>query len=217
MILFPLNVPVDPHSGPAREWIIAELSKPEYQAAKPTWFDQVSAAFWHWLNSLKLQANGVTQAPILLLVGLIVIAGIVAAYFFFGPPRLNRRSSIGALFGHEDERNADAMRRSAVDAAARGDYTAAIEELFRSLARGLTERTIVTTSPGTTARDFAARAGAAFPALAGRLVEAAVAFDRVRYLGETGTAETYGELLALEGDLRNSDARATLASPVGVL
>ncbi len=212
MIRLPFDVPVDPHSGPAREWIIAELSKPEYQAAKPTWFDQASAAFWNWLNSLKLQANGVTQAPVLLLVGLVVIAVIVAAYLFFGPPRLNRRSSVGALFGQSDERNAEAMRRSAADAAARSDYTVAIEELFRSVARGLAERTIVTTSPGTTARDFAAQAGVMFPLLAGRLVAAAMTFDRVRYLGDIGTAEAYLELVALDAEVRSTRV-ALVVSP----
>ena len=39
------------------------------------------------------------------------------------------------------------MRRAAERAAAAGDYTTAIAELFRALARGLAERTVVTTHP----------------------------------------------------------------------
>jgi hypothetical protein len=211
MTAVPFDVPVDPGSGQARDWIIAELSRPEYQAARPTWFDRASSAFWDWISHLTIASNGVSQGPILLLVLLVVIAAIVAAYFVFGPPRLNRRSTIGALFGENDDRDAAAMRRSAAEAALRGEYTLAIEELFRALARGLAERTVLTTSPGTTANSFAARAGDAFPALAGRLASAATHFDSVRYLGAPGTVSAYNELMALDADLRSS--RPVLASP----
>lgn len=214
MIGISLDVPVDPNSGQARDWIIAELSKPEYQAAKPTWFDQASSAFWDWISHLTITSNGVSQGPILILVALVVIAAIVAAYLVFGPPRLNRRSTIGAIFGDDDERDAAAMRRSASDAALNGDFTLAIEELFRALARGLAERTVLTTSPGTTANSFASKAGDAFPALAARLAGAATDFDRVRYLGASGSATTYNELQALDADVRSS--RPVLPNPVGV-
>jgi hypothetical protein len=202
MIGLPLRVPVDPDAGPARQWIIAELSKPEYRAAQPTWFDRLSSAFADWLSGLRLQSDGISQGPILLAVAAIVIAGIVAAYFVFGPPRLNRRSAIGVLFGEDDTRDAAAMRRAAADAAGRSDYTVAIQEMFRSIARGLAERTVVTTSPGTTALGFATRAAVAFPTMADRLAAAATSFDRVRYLGATGTPDDYRVIAGLEAELR---------------
>lgn len=210
---FPLDVPVDPDAGQARQWIIAELSKPEYRAAQPTWFDRLSSDLWNWLSSLKIQTGGISQAPILLVVGALVIAAVVAAYFQFGPPRLNRRSAAGVLFGEDDERDAAAMREAARVAAALGDYTLAIAELFRSIARGLAERTAVTTSPGTTARDFAVRAAESFPAFADRLAESAAAFDRVRYLGRAGSGEAYRLMAALERELRS--ARPLLDTPIG--
>lgn len=217
MIGIPFDVPVDPNAGQARDWIVAELSRPEYQAAKPTWFDEASSAFWNWLSHLSISSNGISQGPILLLVGLGVIAAIVAAYVVFGPPRLNRRSTIGALFGEDDERDAAAMRRTASEAALRGEYTRAIEELFRAIARGLAERTVLTTSPGTTAKSFAARAGDSFPALSERLAGAATDFDRVRYLGEPGSRPAYDALLALDADLRSTrpllPSAAVLDSP----
>jgi hypothetical protein len=203
MIAVPFQVPVDPDAGPARQWIIAELSKPEYQAAQPTWFDRLSTAFTDWLDGLKLQTDGVTQTPVLLIVGAIVIAAVIAAYFVFGTPRLNRRSSsVGALFGDEDIRDAAAMRRAAQDAAQRADYAVAIQELFRAVARGLAERTIVTTDPGTTAVGFSVRAAATFPAFSDRLAAAAAGFDRVRYLGGDGTLGDYRALVELESGLR---------------
>jgi hypothetical protein len=199
----PLDVPVGPDAGQARDWIIAELAKPEYRAAEPTWFDRLSQAFLDWLGSLKFGVGGAAQAPLLFAVGGIVVAAAVVAYLIFGPPRLGRRSTVvGSLFGDDDSRDSAAMRRAAADAAGREDYTLAIEEQFRAIARGLAERTVLTVSPGTTARDFAGRAGTSFPALAARLTTAAETFDGVRYLDRTGTRDGYLELTSLETTLR---------------
>lgn len=199
----PWDVPVDPDAPDATEWLITELSKPEYQAAKPTLFDRIAQAIGDWLDSLQL---GSAEGPPALgfgVVAAIVVAAVVVAFLVFGLPRLNRRSTVtGALFGDDDARSAARIRQDAERAAAAGDYSAAIVDMFRSLARGLAERTLVSTTPGTTARDFAARAGATFPALADRLATAAVSFDGVRYLGRTGTADEYRDIAALEAALR---------------
>ena len=74
--------------------------------------------------------------------------------------------------------------------------------MFRAIARGLAERALVTTTPGTTARDFSTRAGATFPYLADRLAESAASFDGVRYLDRHGTPEQYEAITALERDVR---------------
>jgi hypothetical protein len=207
MILFPFDIPVQPDAGPARRLVIAELSKPEYRAAQPTLFDRLSSDFFTWLMSIRIQANGASQGPILLVVGIVIVVAIIAAYLAFGPPRLNRRSTIGVLFGEDDQRDATAMRRAAEDAARAGDYTLAIEERFRAIARGLAERTIVTVTPGTTAVGFASRASTSFPPFSDRLSAAATSFDGVRYLGVIGTEEAYRELADLDGDLAGSRPR----------
>ncbi len=208
-----VDVPVVPDSGQAQRWVVQELSKPEYRAAQPTWFDRASQAFWDWLQSLKIDGGPGAQGPILIVALVVVVAAVVAAFFIFGAPRLNRRSVVGGtLFGEDDARDAAAMRRSAEEAAARSDWVLAIEEVFRSIARGLAERTLVTVSPGTTARDFAARAGVVLPAFSERLSAAASAFDDVRYLARTGTEATYREAALLERDLRA--VRPALSSAV---
>jgi hypothetical protein len=200
-----LDVPVDPDSGEAQRWVIQELSKPEYRAAQPTWFDRASKAFWDWLQSLKIDGGPGVQGPILIVALIAIIAALVAAFFIFGAPRLNRRSAVsGALFGHDDARDASGMRRSAENAAAQADWVLAIEEIFRSIARGLAERTLVTVSPGTTARDFAVRAGVVLPGFSERLNAAASAFDDVRYLGRDGTEAAYRAAADLERDLRTT-------------
>ena len=196
------DVPVEPEPDEAREWLITELSKPPYQAAQPTLLDRISQAIGEWFNSLTLP-DGPPGAG-LGLVLVLIVAAVVIALLIFGLPRLNRRSRVaGALFGEDDDRDATAMRRDAAAAAARGDHTLAVAEQFRAIARGLTERLVVTTFPGTTARGFAQQAGTVFVAEQKRLVEAAVVFDAVRYLGASGTAAQYDELVSLDTELRS--------------
>jgi hypothetical protein len=204
-----LDVPVDPDPPEAREWLIDELAKPVYQAAQPTLFDRIAKAIADWIASLQF---GDVQGPPafgLAVILTLVVVGIVVAILIFGVPRRNRRSAVaGSLFGDDDDRSAARIRQDAEAAAANGDFSAALVEMFRAVARGLAERTIVTTTPGTTARDFARRAGLVFPDLGGRLVDSAAVFDGVRYLGRPGTEEQYRAMASLEGALRS--ARPTL-------
>ena len=203
------DVPVDPGADEARRWLLDELTDPRYEAAKPTWFDQLSSAFLDWLISLADGDSGGPSGLLLAIVVVLVVAALVAAFLIFGVPALNRRSTVtGALFGQDDERSAAAMRRAAEDAAARGDWAVAIEEAFRAIARGLAERTILQTSPGTTAHGFSDRAAALVPALAAELASAADSFDRVRYLGRPGSEAEYREVARLEAELRGTRAPA---------
>lgn len=207
-------VPVTPDGPEARRWLLNELAKAPYQAARPTWFDLLAKAVKDWLASLFVPSNG-SLAPVLILVLVVVgVALIVIAFVLFGLPRLNRRSARGReLFGETDRRGADALRRAAEAAATSEDWTTAIQELFRALARGLAERTILSVEPGTTAHAFGDRAASVYPAERERLVAAAAVFDRVRYLGGTGTAEEYAALAALERDLRS--ARPAVLEEIG--
>jgi hypothetical protein len=199
------DVPVDPDGDQATQWIVEELAKPEYQAAKPTWWDLLSQAIWNWIGSLDFSGLGVLQGPVLAILVLVIVAAIVLALVMFGRPRRNSRSNVvGALFGEDETRDAQALREAARRAADAGDWALAIEELFRSLARTLDERVLVSTLPGTTANGFARMAGEVFPDHAGRLRAGAVAFDDVRYLGAAGSEDDYRALLALEGELRTA-------------
>lgn len=209
------DVPVDPDADEARRWVLDELSDPRYEAAKPTWFDQLSAAFLDWLTSLGGETTGGPSGLLLAIVVIIIVAALVAAFLIFGVPALNRRSAVaGALFGQDDERSAAAMRQAAADAASRSDWSLAIQESFRAIARGLAERTILATSPGTTARGFSARAAAVFPPLAEGLAAAAGSFDGVRYLGRPGTETEFRAVARLEAELRN--ARSPVLDSLGL-
>jgi len=203
------DVPVDPDGPEARRWLLDELSKAQYQSAQPTPLDQLVRAIMDWINSL-INGLGSVQIPGIgnllgLVAVLIVVVLLVVAFLVFGLPRISRRSSAGgALFTEHDTRDAAAMRRDAERAAASGDYAVAITELFRALARGLDERALVSTFPGTTASELATRAAEVFPDAASRLALAAASFNGVRYLGAAGSAEEWEQLVALERELRTA-------------
>jgi hypothetical protein len=203
MIFLPLDPPVDPDRPEAHDLLQEELLKPEYLQAKPTPWDNFIGDLTDWINHLTFgQAQG-PPAFGLLIVVLVIVALLVIAFFVFGLPRINRRSRVtGSLFGEDDARTAAQMRTAAEAAAAKSDYATAIAEMFRSIARGLAERTILSTSPGTTAHDFGARAALAFPQETRALADAALAFDDVRYLGRPGTPAQYDAIQRLERQLR---------------
>jgi hypothetical protein len=214
MIAPPLRVPVDPDAPEAQRWLLQELAKAPYQQQKPGLLDQLLQQILDWIQSILPKAGtgaGPDLGGLVPVLGvLVLVVLLVVAFVVFGLPRLNRRSRAGGeLFGDDDERDAITLRRVAERAAAAEDWTTAIVELFRALARRLDERAIVSSFPGTTARGFAARAGDAFPDAAPHLAACAADFDAVRYLGEPGTREGWERIRSLEAELR--DARSAHA------
>jgi hypothetical protein len=200
------DTPVEPDRDEAVEWMLRELSKPAYRAAEPTWFDRLASGFFEWLQSLfEAEVPGTPPSIVWIVMVLLVIAAVVTAYFLFGRPRLNRRAAMTVgLFGEDDDRDASTMRTIARQAAARGDWTTAIQELFRALARGLSERGIVETSPGTTASGFASQASGRYPDRGDDLTSAAAVFDGVRYLGRVGVETDYLRIEQLDSAIRAS-------------
>ncbi|TFC80448.1 DUF4129 domain-containing protein [Cryobacterium cheniae] len=196
-------IPIDPDAPEARQWLREELAKAPYEAARPTWFDRLSTSVLDWFTSLTAPSADGFAAWVPLLLTVAVVVMIVAAVLIFGLPRLNRRSRLATdLFGVDDRRAATDLRRAALAAASHRDWNLASAEMFRALARGLSERTILIVTPGTTAHSFAARAAEAFPGERVRLADAAELFDGVRYLGIEGTEQRFLALAALESDLR---------------
>ena len=208
------DVPVVPDAPEARDWLLEELSKPEYAAARPNLFDRLSQEFFDWFLRLFRPGDSVPLDWLPVAIIGLVVAGLVAALLIWGLPRVNRRSRPATgLFGDDDRRTAAELRTAAAAAATAGNWTLAALEQFRAIARGLAERTIVVVSPGTTAHDFTARASAAFPPVSDDLASAAEVFDRVRYLGQDGSAEDYDRLRRLDGRLQKELPAAS--EPVG--
>lgn len=204
-------VPVEPDADEGRRLLGDELAKAVYQQAKPTWFDLASKAVLDWFASLLDSAGGAGGAIGLVVTVVAIAAVIVTGFLIFGRPRLERRAAAGSLFGESDTRSAVEIRTAAERLAGEADFTGAIEEMFRALARGLDERTLVDVLPGTTAGSFARQAARPFPAAAEDLRAASADFDSVRYLGAGGTADQYERMAALERRLR-AERPATIES-----
>ena len=202
----PDTPPLDPSAAHAREQLAQELAKVQYAAARPSGLSLLIQQLEDWFNSLFDHASGSFAGGsgiILVVVGAVVVAAIVVGFLVFGLPRINRRSAVtGALFGDEDDRDSRALRVAAERAAAAGDFGTAILEGFRAIARGLAERLVVVTFPGTTAHSFAIQASVAFPGFRRELSRSADSFDAVRYLGATGTEDDWMVVAALEAALR---------------
>lgn len=201
--------PLNPDGATAQQWLRHELAKPEYQAAKPTWFDRLAQQIADWFNSLGSNVSG-NAGWILAGIGIAVIAAIlIGAFVVFGLPRLRRRPVASVVFDEDDGRSIADLRRDAAGAADDGRYEEAVRDLFRALARSLGERTIVLLLPGTTAQELAIDASRALPSFAERLHRAAVLFDGVRYLGRGASADDYRTLVALDHDLGRAAPRLT--------
>jgi hypothetical protein len=213
MTALPAAVPVEPDAGTARRWLLDELAKPAYAAAQPSPFDRAVQAFFTWFTGL-FDVRGSSTPPVLLAIAIaVVVVVLVIALLLFGLPRINRRSTVGALFGDDDRRSADQMRRAAEAALAQGDFSTAVLERFRAVARGLDERTLVAVFPGTTASAFATAAARAFPREHGELRGAAELFDGVRYADDVATREDALSVFAL--DDRLAAARPQALDAVG--
>lgn len=199
------EIPVTPDPDDARDLLREELGNPE--GAPPT-VPQWILDFLDWLRSLFDGAGSGASTPVgqtvaLVVLVVLIVGLLVVAFVVFGVPRLRRRSTVtGDLFGEDDARSAAELRGVAEEAARAGDYTTAVVEAFRSLARDLAERGVVVAFPGTTARGFAVRAAEVLPDLTDRLAAGATDFDSLRYLGGVGTLEQWERMSALDADVR---------------
>ena len=186
--------PLTPDGEEARELAERELSNPVYQAAEPTPIDRIARAIGEFFERLfDTELQGGWGSAFALIAAVVVVVVIVAAFVVWGLPRASRRapSKPAALFGEEETRTADELRRAAASHARNGEWDAAIILRFRALARGTVERGVVETPPGATVHAFARAAARAFPASGADLETAATAFDDVRYLRRPGTEDLY--------------------------
>lgn len=193
--------PLTPDPDQARQWLVDELSKPQYAEAKPSWFDELSRRVFDWFGSLGAQ-NGDAPAGWLSLAGIVLVAGIVVLVVLrYGRPSLVRRRAALPETIADASRAPAQIREAAERAAAAGELALAVVERFRAIAAALDERTVVRLLPGTTARELAVEASTAFPQLAARIDEASALFDAVRYGGLAPEAPDYERMARLDADL----------------
>ncbi|MFD2759162.1 DUF4129 domain-containing protein [Gulosibacter faecalis] len=199
-----MTTPITPDEDTARDWLLQELSKAEYQEAKPNPIDELFNAIWEWFASLfEYTPNGVfgiNPAWIFIILGIILL---VVLFVIFGRPRAvaRRRSEHGAVFLENDTRTVAELRDASERAAGRGDWSLALTERYRAIARALADRTLIRLRPGTTAQGVAAAAAGPFPGERDELRGAATAFDAVRYAEHGASADDYERVRTLDARL----------------
>lgn len=204
MIAILAMTPYTPDGDQARRWAEQELSRPEYEAAKPTIVDQWARAVVDFLGNLLTPGRGADAGPVaLVIVIVLIVAALVAVLLIWGRPRRSRAVPRHAqLLGSADDRSAARLRADAERAAKAGEWSEAIVLRYRALARGLLERDLIAPAPGATARTIAREAATAFTGEEAALTRAAASFDDVRYLDHEGDADRYRDLAATDDRLR---------------
>ncbi|MGO2111955.1 MAG: DUF4129 domain-containing protein [Pseudoclavibacter sp.] len=212
LLAFAAQVPLDPDADDASNWVTEELSKQEYVSAQPTIWDRAVQLFWEWVDSLFDGVLGAPADPTAMLIVLVVVVGVILLAIFVGRPALARRSAVSSdrrVFLEDDARTAAELRTAAEKAAAGGDWTLAVAERFRAIARDLGDRTLIAVRPGSTAHDVARRATVPFPGEGDALQRAASDFDDVRYLDREGSEAAWRRT-------RELDDRLAAAKPVAL-
>lgn len=207
--------PLEPDEETARNWLLEELSKAEYQNAKPNPIDVFFNNLWEWFASL-FTVDGSSRFginPIWIFI-IIAIALIVIAVVIFGRPKAiaRRRAAYQSVFLEDDDRSVAELRAAAEAAAKNEDWGLATTERFRAISRSLSDRTLIAMRPGTTAQGVARAAATPFPDETDALHGAANGFDSVRYLGHQAEATTYEFVKEL--DLRLEPKRPATLIPV---
>jgi Domain of unknown function (DUF4129) len=194
-------VPIEPGREQARAWAVQELSRREYQEARPGLIERALTWLWDRLNLLDL---GTGAPPTLGLVAIVlIVAGVVwyAIRRSGGLHRVARRPTAEVL---PAEHTTAADHRAAADRhAAAGRWDLAVVERFRAVAREFEEQALLDPQPGRTALEVARAGGRARPDLATALLRAAGSFDDVSY-GHLAVGAAADEgLRALDDRLRN--------------
>lgn len=195
----PLTVPgVDIDRDPAH-------TEAQHELAKPIYASERGHSVTDWLNqavdrllarTAEIPGAGFTVAVVAVL---LVVAVLIAIRVARRTMRSGRTDH--ALF-EAGGYSAAECRAAAEKAAAEGDWSLAIRQRLRALARGLEETGTLNPLPGRTANELARDAGAALPGAADELGRAATVFNDVTYGERPGTEAGYRQITELDNRLR---------------
>ncbi len=199
----------------ARGMARRELAKPVYHQGV-SFTDRVAEKIISLIGKLIQQVNSTVPAGWWTLVALgalaVIILGVVLTRL--GPIALAHRARGTALHGGRVATARD-HRERAQKRAADGDWSGAIRESLRAIARDLEERAILPPRAGRTADELAMEAGRALPAYGGKLWSAARLFDDVCYGERPGTPDGYAQLRELDAAVHA--ARPLPLEPAGAV
>lgn len=177
--------PLEPSAEQARRWAQEELAKREYRSSEGAserilaWLRDLLNPYYERLGSAGSPSSAIASTVLVIL----VVIALVWAINRFGMPALRGSSPFdgGVFEGGDAARTAQEHRDAASAAERNGEYSAAVMERFRAIARELEQRAVLIPQPGRTASEIARQAGTSLPAVSARLAGAATLFDSVCY------------------------------------
>ena len=183
----------------ARDAAERELSRPEYQDAKPGLVRRALDWLVEQVGRLLSTTADVSPGG---WVGVLVVAALVALLIVVARLRLGsfRRTASDTpqqLFA-ADPRSARTHRDAAERLALAARWDEALQERMRAVVRSLEEDAVLDHKPGRTAGEAAVEAGRAMPELASALASAARSFDEVTYAHRPANAASYNQVKDLD-------------------
>jgi Domain of unknown function (DUF4129) len=197
--------PLDPTSPEARQWVRDELAR-GYQTEPTPW-----ERFVEWLRGLFSgeAISSALPAWVVPLVVVLVVAVLALVVLRLVRPEARSAGTARGSGAVDDEGlTAADYRRRAAAALDTGAWDAALLDGYRALAASAVERALLVELPGRTAHEVAVALRPLFPSHDERLVEAADAFDAVRY-GRVPTHEAGARsVLELDAELAGTRPHA---------
>jgi hypothetical protein len=198
---------LQPDRDQAREWAVQELSRREYQEARPDPLERALRWAWDAINGI---GAGVGAPPAVGLVIVVVVIALVVTYAVRRAGGLRRTARRRAVEVLPTRHTTAAEHRAAAERHAKAEeWDQAVVEQFRAVARELEERALLSPQPGRTALEVAREAGKSRPDLAGELLKAARSFDDVSYGHLTVGRPAFEALLEIDRRLRTTVGTVT--------
>lgn len=188
---------LDPDRDEARDWLVAELSQPDYNRAEP-FLTRVYDWFVGLLTDLLQVVPASQSLGWLVVLGVLAAAAVAVTFGVLGRRRgstLRAARSGGVL--EEAHLTPEDYRARAAEAAGRQDWDTVLLDSFRALTADAARRALLDDVPALTAHEVGALLAAPFPNHAASLDRVAREFDAVRYGGrraDRGSAEAARDL-----------------------
>ena len=190
--------PVGPGRDAARRAAQQELSRHDYDAARPSLLVRlIGRAVRAVLSAFDAASARVPGGRAGLVLLLVLLVGMVVLLLVRLRPTGSgvRRETV---FGTGSTVSSGEHRDRAQACLTAGDVPGAVRERMRAVVRLLEERGVLDPRPGRTAVEVARDAGARVPGLAGPVREAASLFDEVVYGGRRADRAAYEQMVALD-------------------
>jgi hypothetical protein len=203
------DAPVVPGREQAQAWAIEELSKREYDGARPG----LTARFYEWVAQIFDGAPTPGRSLTVLLITITVaLLAALTVWVVIRAGGLRRAAHRAATSIHDRVGTTSKEHRAAADRfAATGQWADAVIERFRAVTRSLEENDVLADQPGRTAVEFAREAGVAIPGLATEFGFGAELFDDACYGHRTMRQDADTRLRGLDDQITRARAGAVRA------